>query len=81
MKSPQVCSMDSKSLQSLDPQERDWEYDGDGSRIYKLEAGYGCKTPYQTEYEIWKERFGHDWEPVKKEKYKGVEDPYYVDLP
>jgi len=52
MKSHQVCSMDYKDFQSLDPAEREWEYDGDGSRIYKPEAGYGCKTPYeQKEFE------------------------------
>jgi len=63
-------------IQSLDPAERDWEYDGAGDRVYK-----GTRKPYNDEYEIWKERFGHDWQPEKKEKYKGVEEPYYVDLP
>jgi len=67
-------------IQSPDPAERDWEYDGDGTRIYKIEAGYMGKTPYRDEYEQWKKRFGHDWEP-EKPKYKGVEEPYYVDLP
>ena len=37
------------------------------------------KTPYNDDYEIWKSKYGHDWEPEKK--YKGVEEPYYVDLP
>ena len=37
------------------------------------------KTPYNDEYETWKQRVGHDWEP--EEKYKGEEEPYYVDLP
>ena len=75
--------MDSKiNIQSPDPAERDWEYDGDGTRIYKIEAGYMGKTPYNDDYEIWKSKYGHDWEPVKdKEKYKGVKEPYYVDLP
>tara|TARA_B100000900_G_C20166360_1_gene548008 strand:- start:132 stop:365 length:234 start_codon:yes stop_codon:yes gene_type:complete len=69
-------------IQSPDPAERDWEYDGDGNRIYKVEAGYGTKTLYKDEYHIWKDRYGHEWEPVKKEEpYKGVKEPYYVDLP
>ena len=67
------------NVQSLDPADRDWEYDGDGNRIYKPEMGKPTKTIYNDEYEIWKARFGHDWEPEKK--YKGVEEPYYVDLP
>jgi hypothetical protein len=28
----------------LDPDKRDWEYDGDGAKIYKLEVGKGHKT-------------------------------------
>jgi len=71
-------------VQSPDPAKRDWEYDDAGTRIYKLKAGYGTKTPYNDDYEKWKRRFGHDWEPVKdeeKEKYIGVKEPYYVDLP
>jgi hypothetical protein len=31
---------------NLDPADREWEYDGDGQKIYKPEAGYGSKTPY-----------------------------------
>ncbi len=76
--------MDDKiHIQSPDPSERDWEYDGDGTRIYKIEAGYGTKTLYKDEYEAWKERYGHDWEPEEESKkpYKGVEEPYYVGLP
>lgn len=30
---------------ALDPDERDWEYDGDGNKIYKVEAGFPTKTP------------------------------------
>ena len=71
--------MDEINIQSLDPAERDWEYDGDGSRIYKPEAGNVGKTPYKDEYEIWKKKFGADWHDPPK--YKGVEEPYYVDLP
>lgn len=70
------------NIQSLDPANRDWEYDGDGNRIYKPEMGKPTKTIYNDEYEIWKARYGHDWEePEKTEKYVGVEDPYYVDIP
>lgn len=29
----------------LDPDDREWEYDGDGAKIYKLEAGKPHKTP------------------------------------
>ena len=39
--------MNDINVQSPDPAERDWEYDNDGTRIYKPEAGYGCKTPYK----------------------------------
>ena len=49
----------------LDPAKREWEYDDTGQKIYKLEAGYGTKTPY----------------PKEKEKWNGTEEPYYVDLP
>jgi len=71
-------------VQSLDPDERDWEYDGDGTRIYKLKAGYIGKTRYRDEYEQWKARFGHDWEEPSAEetkKWYGVKNPYYVGLP
>ena len=61
--------MEKINIQSPDPDERDWEYDGDGTRIYKISAGYGTKTPYDDEKEI------------KKKPYRGVENPYYVDLP
>jgi len=35
-----------KKKMELDPKDREWEYDGDGAKIYKLEAGHGTKTPY-----------------------------------
>ena len=63
------------NVQSLDPAKRDWEYDDDGTRIYKVTAGKPVKTPYKDDYEKWKERFGHDWEPIDDDL------PYYVDLP
>lgn len=28
----------------IDPDKREWEYDGDGNKIYKLSAGYDIKT-------------------------------------
>lgn len=31
----------------IDPDNRIWEYDGDGKRIYKLKAGYSQKTIYK----------------------------------
>ena len=68
------------NVQSLDPTDRDWEYDGDGNRIYKPEMGKPTKTIYNDEYEIWKAQYGHDWEEPEK-KYVGEEEPYYVDLP
>ena len=30
----------------LDPDKREWEYDGDGKKIYKLEAGKPTKTEW-----------------------------------
>jgi len=38
--------MMNKNVVELDPQKREWEYDGDGNKIYKLEAGKPNKTPY-----------------------------------
>jgi len=31
----------------LDPADREWEYDGDGNKIYKLEAGFSKKTIWE----------------------------------
>lgn len=31
----------------LDPDKRDWEYDGTGTKIYKLKFGKPTKTPYE----------------------------------
>jgi len=30
----------------LDPDKREWEYDGTGAKIYKLKAGKPIKTTY-----------------------------------
>ena len=47
----------------LNPDDRVWEYDGDGTKIYKLECGFGSKTPYdETEYALWKKKYGSEWE-------------------
>jgi hypothetical protein len=47
-------------LKEIDPDQRVWEYDGDGTRIYKLEEGYGCKTVYTEDHYLtvhfWKRR-------------------------
>ncbi len=47
-------------VQSHDPDERVWEYDGDGNKIYKLNQGYEKKTLYtKTHYygtHFWKGR-------------------------
>tara|TARA_B110000285_G_C14992945_1_gene547277 strand:- start:640 stop:861 length:222 start_codon:yes stop_codon:yes gene_type:complete len=34
---------DAKEIE-LDPDKRDWEYDGDGTKIYKANQGYVGKT-------------------------------------
>lgn len=68
------------NIQSPDPAERDWEYDGDGTRIYKIEMGKPLKTLYNDEYESWKAKYGHEWES-EETTYKGVDEPYYVGLP
>ena len=49
-------------VQSHNPDERVWEYDGDGQRIYKLNQGYNKTTPYTKEHyygtHFWKGRDG-----------------------
>jgi hypothetical protein len=50
-----------KSLE-LEPNERVWEYDGDGQRIYKLECGFSSKTVYDGGYALWKLKYGYEWE-------------------
>ena len=34
-------------LEKLDPADRDWEYDGNGEKIYKIEKGFPFKTKEQ----------------------------------
>lgn len=36
-----------EEYKDIDPELREWEYDGDGTKIYKPEAGYGTKTLYE----------------------------------
>ena len=47
-------------VQSHDPDQRVWEYDGDGNKIYKLDQGYQKKTPYTSAHywgtHFWKSR-------------------------
>ena len=37
-------------IQSHNPDERVWEYDDDGTKIYKLDQGYQKKTLYTKEH-------------------------------
>tara|TARA_R110000803_G_scaffold181353_1_gene243740 strand:+ start:94 stop:270 length:177 start_codon:yes stop_codon:yes gene_type:complete len=46
----------------LDPAHRLWEYDGDGTQIYKLECGFGSKTHWDGGYALWKKQYGGDWD-------------------
>jgi len=46
----------------LDPANRPWEYDGDGTQIYKLECKFGSKTPWDGGYLLWKKQYGSEWE-------------------
>lgn len=39
-------SVDKKNFE-LDPADREWEYDGDGTKIYKLDARFPTKTLYK----------------------------------
>ena len=34
------------NIKEIIPDERVWEYDGDGTKIYKLDQGYNRKTIY-----------------------------------
>tara|TARA_B100000780_G_scaffold204520_1_gene145274 strand:+ start:23 stop:199 length:177 start_codon:yes stop_codon:yes gene_type:complete len=44
-----------------DPEDRLWEYDGDGTPIYKVECGFGLKTLWDGGYVYWKKKYGSDW--------------------
>jgi len=50
-----------KNLELL-PENRLWEYDDDGTRIYKLECGFGVKTIWDGGHALWKLKYGYDWE-------------------
>ena len=47
-------------VQSHNPDERVWEYDDDGQKIYKANQGYSRKTPYTKDHyygtHFWKNR-------------------------
>ena len=47
-------------IQSHNPEERVWEYDDDGQKIYKVNQGYNKKTSYTKEHyygtHFWKNR-------------------------
>jgi hypothetical protein len=47
-------------VQSHNPDERVWEYDDDGTKIYKANQGYQQKTPYTSSHyygtHFWKNR-------------------------
>ena len=34
-------------IDQIDPDKRVWEYDDDGTKIYKVDQGYPTKTPYE----------------------------------
>ena len=60
-----------KKYIELDPDEREWEYDGDGRKIYKVEAGYYQKTVWEefVKYGMYHEKMDNGVElKNKKEK-------------
>ena len=50
-----------EQIREIIPELRVWEYDGDGTKIYKLDQGYDKKTPYTKKHyysiHFWKGRF------------------------
>ena len=44
-----ICQKNTLTTKEINPQERDWEYDGDGTKIHKL-CGFGSKTLYDGGY-------------------------------
>ena len=44
----------------LSSDDRLWEYDNDGSKIYQLKCGFGTKTPWDGGYTYWNKRYGSD---------------------
>jgi|TARA_B110000240_G_C13437386_1_gene426497 hypothetical protein len=64
--------MEKKRIE-LDPEEREWEYDGDGRKIYKVEAGYSQKT-------VWEEFVKHGMYHEKMDNGVGLKrKSKYVD--
>lgn len=51
-----------EGILELDPAKRPWEYDGDGTQIYKLECGFGTKTLWDGGYQLWLKQYGSDWD-------------------
>jgi hypothetical protein len=51
---------DKIKLAPIDPDQRVWEYDGDGTKIYKIKEGYPFKTLYTEDHYLtvhfWKQR-------------------------
>ena len=42
----------------LSSDDRLWEYDNDGSKIYQLKCGFGLKTLWDGGYAYWNKRYG-----------------------
>jgi hypothetical protein len=51
-----------EGILALDPADRPWEYDGDGTKIYKLECGFTGKTPWDGGYALWLKQYGSEWD-------------------
>ena len=51
-----------EGILELDPDKILWEYDGDGTKIYKLDCGFGTKTLWDGGYALWKKQYGSEWE-------------------
>ena len=50
-----------EGILALNPDDRPWEYDGDGTQIYKLECGFTGKTLWDGGYALWQKQYGRDW--------------------
>ena len=58
-----------KETIELDPDKRDWEYDGDGTKIYKESEGYSHKTPVKSDLKDFNTRIRIDSDKMSdKEK-------------
>lgn len=68
-------------ISEIQPDKRVWEYDGDGTKIYKLDQGYLSKTLYpNSEEEMWRKvhhanlAMERAQDPWFKEYWKRVRD-------